>query len=268
MLSPLLEASYTFGGDKLSLGCALQLPSVVAAELDARHAQDDNALAQAERFAMTDYLTTLAGALPKGEAARAFYGRIAQMTGLSVETVEKARGCVRDAYLDHRREKDGKELSPYDATFAVDDPFPESDRRRGPDPVLDGFVRALSGLFVDYVRNDLGFKTDITYALLNSEVTGKWNWERGGRGSQPGVSNDIRELLALNPSFRLLVAHGRSDLVTPYGVSRYLLDHIPAIGGADRVQLRTYAGGHMFYFDPAQRRAFTRDAKVFYQRAE
>jgi carboxypeptidase C (cathepsin A) len=268
MVSPLLETGYTFGGDRLSLGCALQLPSIVAAELEFRHALTPEKLAEAERFAMTEYLTTLAGRPPQDEAGRPFYSRVAEMTGLPVETVEKARGCVRDAYLNHRRDRARQSLSAYDASFGVDDPYPDSDRRRGADPVLDGFVRALGGLFADYARNELGFKTDVTYSLLAGEVSRRWDWERGGRGGGQGVSDDIRELLALNPSFRLLVTHGSSDLVTPHMVSRYILDHIPQIGGPDRVQLKVYSGGHMFYLADPARIAFTQDAKAFYQRSE
>ena len=108
------------------------------------------------------------------------------------------------------------------------DPYPESARRGGGDPILDGFTRALSGAFVGYARDELGFKTDMTYTLLAHDVSSKWEW--GDRREPPGVSDDLRELLALSPSFRLLVAHGRTDFVTPYGVSRYVLDHIPDIG--------------------------------------
>ena len=82
-----------------------------------------------------------------------------------------------------------------------------------------------------------------------------------GRAS---ATSDIRELLALNSSFRLMVAHGTSDLVTPYAVSRYVVNHLPPLGGADRVQLKLYRGGHMFYFTPTSRLAFTKDAKAFY----
>ena len=157
----------------------------------------------------------------------------------------------------------GQTVSSYDATFAVPDPYPESVRRGGGDPILDGFTRALSGAFVGYARDELGFKTDMTYTLLASDVSSKWEW--GDRREPPGVSDDLRELLALSPSFRLLVAHGRTDLVTPYGVSRYVLDHIPDIGAPDRAQLKLYRGGHMFYFDADSRRAFAADAKNFYQ---
>ena len=31
-----------------------------------------------------------------------------------------------------------------------------------------------------------------------------------------------------------MVAHGYSDMVTPYGVTRYVLDHLPPIGDPSR----------------------------------
>src|SRR5215475_5110345 len=266
MVSPLIEGGYVFGGgDRYSLGCALQLPSVVAAELERNGAFTPQAIAEAERFALTDYIATLAGRPPQGDAAQAFYGRLARMTGLPADLVARSRGCVRNAYLKHRREAQRELLSIYDATFASPDPFPEHENRRGSDPVLDGFTRALGGAFVGYARDQLGFKTDMTYAVLNGEVNGKWEWERGSRGSPPSATDDIREFLSLNPSFRLLVVHGYADLVTPYAVSRYVIDHLPELGEPGRVQLKVYSGGHMFYWATRSRLDFTNDAREFYQ---
>jgi len=262
MVSPLLEASFQWGGSQYALGAALQFPAIVATELERTKKFTPQALADAERFAMNDYLTTLAGKPPTGDKAKEFYGRIAEMTGLPADVVTKSRGWVRNAYLQHLR-ADGKTVSIYDATFATPDPYPESVRRDGGDPILDGFTRALSGAYVGYARDELGFKTDMTYILLAHDVASNWDW--GNRREPPGVGDDLRELLALTPSFRLLVAHGRTDLVTPYGVSRYVIDHIPDIGGPDRAQLKIYRGGHMFYMDAESRRAFLADAKNFYQ---
>jgi carboxypeptidase C (cathepsin A) len=106
----------------------------------------------------------------------------------------------------------------------------------------------------------------MTYILLASDVSGKWDWGQG-RGSA-GVSDDLRELLALIPSFRLLIAHGYSDMVTPYAASRYVLDHLPPIDDPSRAQLVLYRGGHMFYIDPQSRQAFSTDVKTFYQSAQ
>jgi carboxypeptidase C (cathepsin A) len=262
MVSPLIDGSLVFGGDHLALKAAVQLPSMAAAELERRDAFTPEALAAAERFALTEYLTTLAGPAPQGEAARAFYAKVAQLTGLSVDLVEKSRGFVRDAYIKRVREAQREIVSRYDAAFAVPDPFPDSASDTGSDPILDGITRAYGGAFVGYARDELGFKTEMTYQLLAHEVNSKWNW--GGQRSAPDATGDLRELLALTPSFKLMVAHGYTDLVVPYAVNRYVLDHIPPIGAPGRLALKLYRGGHMFYINAASRLAFTADAKAFY----
>jgi carboxypeptidase C (cathepsin A) len=265
MVSPLIEGGLLFGATRFALGAALQLPSLAAAELERKGAFSKEALAEAERFALTDYLATLAGPRPTGDAARDFYARVAKISGLPEEVVTRSRGFISDAYVKHLRSSEGKIVSRYDATFAVADPFPDREGARGPDPLLDGLTRAFGGAFAAYARDELGFKTEMTYILLASDVAGKWDWgERAGRGSA-SASDDIRELLSLTPSFRLLIAHGYSDMVTPYAVSRYVLDHLPPIGDSGRAQLRLYRGGHMFYIDAESRKAFSADAKAFYQ---
>src|SRR3989442_9917201 len=265
MVSPLIEGGLLFGATRFALGAALHLPSLAAAELERKGAFSREALAEAERFALTDYLTTLAGPRPTGEAARNFYARVAKISGLPEEVVTRSRGFISDAYVKHLRSGEGKIVSRYDAAFAVADPFPEHETARGADPLLDGLTRAFGGAFSAYARDELGFKTEMTYILLASEISGKWDWgERAGRNSA-SASDDIRELLSLTPSFRLLIAHGYSDMVTPYAVSRYVLDHLPPIGDPARAQLRLYRGGHMFYIDAESRKAFSADAKAFYQ---
>jgi carboxypeptidase C (cathepsin A) len=265
MVSPLLEGALTFGGTRFALGAALQLPSLAAAELERRGAFSKEKLAEAERFALTDYLTTLAGPAPTGDAARAFYARVAQISGLPEDVVTKSRGFIRDAYVKNLRSADGKIVSRYDATFAVTDPFPEQETARGPDPLLDGVARAYGGAFAGYARDELGFKTEMTYVLLASDIAGKWDWGEGSGRTGASVSEDLRVQFSLEPSFRLMIAHGYSDMVTPYAGSRYVLDHLPPIGDPARAQLKLYRGGHMFYLDPESRRAFSAEGKAFYQ---
>lgn len=263
MVSPMLEGAFQFGGDRFALGAALNLPSLAAAELARKKTFTPQAMSEAERFAMTEYLTTLAGPPPQAEAARAFYARVAKLTGIPEEDVAKARGFVRDLYLKNLRSAEGMVMSRYDGGFAIEDPFPESRSDRGGDPVLDGFTRAYSGAFVGYARDELGFRTDMTYVLLSSETSGGWNWREGGRG-EPSVGDDLRILLAFNPSFRLAIAHGYADLVTPYMASRYVIDHLPPFTQPERVQLRLYSGGHMFYTADEPRKSFSADMKAFF----
>jgi carboxypeptidase C (cathepsin A) len=262
MLSPVLEGEFQFGGDRFALGAALQLPSLAAAELERKGAFSPDALAQAEHFALTDYLTTLAGPPLQGDAAKRFYARVAEITGLSADAVAETRGFIRDDYVKNLDSGDHKIVSRYDATFASDDPFPETPAARGPDPILDGLIRGYGSAFVGYARDELGFKTDMTYSLLAADIAGKWDWEQGH--GQASVADDLRVLLALTPSFRLMIAHGYSDMVTPYAVSRYVLQHLPAFAGEERTELKLYRGGHMFYLDPDSRKAFTADARTMY----
>jgi carboxypeptidase C (cathepsin A) len=265
MLSPMLEGWLTFGDDESALRAALQLPSLAAAELERKHSFSHAALAAAEKFAMSDYLVTMAGAPPQGAAGKVFYSRVAQLTGLPVDVVTQARGFVEGAFVKSLR-PDGKIVSRYDANFAVDDPYPELRSSRGGDPILDGVTRAYGGAMASYARNELGFKTEMTYALLPTNVTSHWDWQ-GGR-LQASVEDDLRTLLAFDPSFRLLIAHGLSDMITPYGMTRYVLDHLPPADKPGRAQLKLYRGGHMLYLDPASRKAFSADAAAFYRGAE
>lgn len=269
MASPFLEGRLTFGTGKSALGAALRLPALAASALDRDGGFTPEKLDEAERFARTDYLTALAGPPLRGEAAQQFYAKVADLTGLPEETVARTRGFIGDAYA-KQKAKDGTDgsgvASGYDAAVLAPDPFPDSPDDDGPDPVLEGYTRALAGLQAAYARDELGFRTDMTFQLLNRDVSRKWDW--GGRGgiATAGVMDDLAELLALNPGVDVLVTHGRSDLVTPYSVSRYLIDRMPPIGGEDRLALKVYKGGHMFYFDPASRAAFTADAAAFYAR--
>ncbi len=266
MVSPLLASELTFG--QYALGAALRLPSLAAAAMERNGTFSKEAQAQAERFALTDYLTTLAGAPPKGEAAKGFYARVAQLTGLPEDVVARSRGLIHDAYLKHLRSAEGKVVSRYDASFAVADPHPESQNSHNPDPMLDGLSRAYGSAYATYARDELGFKTELTYNLLNGEVTSAWEWGGGGGRATANATTEIRELLSLTPSFRLMIAHGYSDMVTPYGASRYVLDHLPPIGDPSRTSLQLYRGGHMFYIDAESRKAFSADARTFYQSSQ
>ena len=117
-----------------------------------------------------------------------------------------------------------------------------------------------------YARNELGFKTPMTYKLLANDVTRRWKWD--GSRQSVGVENDLRVLLSFDGSFRLLIGHGVADLVTPYAATQYVVNHLPPLPPNGRVELKLYPGGHMLYLDPASRKAFSTDAAKFYRTAE
>ena len=76
----------------------------------------------------------------------------------------------------------------------------------------------------------------------------------------PEVLSNLKSTLALDGRLRVLVAHGFTDLVTPYYASKLLLAQVPAYG-AGRVSLAVYPGGHMFYGRDASRAALRDEAR-------
>lgn len=265
MVSPLVEGRFLFGAESDPLSAALQLPALAAAEMERRGRFDREKLAEAEHFAMTDYLVTLSGPAPEGARADAFYGRVSALTGIEKARVAAARGFLDGLYTGFSAE-DGRVVSPYDAAYTVPDAYPETPASRNDDPILDGFTRAYGAAFVAHARDTLGFRIEMTYSLLNPDVNRRWEWNDGGRATA-GVSGDLRDLLSTIPQFRLAIYHGYSDALTPYGTSRYVIDHLPPDLARGRAALHVYRGGHMFYTDPASRRAMTDDARRFYQAA-
>ncbi|WP_455273613.1 S10 family peptidase [Rhizobium herbae] len=266
MISPMIEGRFLWGADNDPLAAALRLPSLTAAELERRGAFDPKLVSEAERFAMTDYLVSLAGRPMQGASADDFYARVSALTGIPQQEVSRTHGFVGEIYV-KQSAGEGRVVSPYDAGHSVVDAYPEAATGQNDDPILDGFTRAYGAALATYARDELGFKTDMTYTLLNEDVNREWKWN-GGRSDDSRVTAtaaiDIRDLLSVIPQFRLMVAHGYSDSLTPYGFSRYVLDHLPSALGRGRVELRLYRGGHMFYTAPAARKGFSNDVGEFY----
>jgi carboxypeptidase C (cathepsin A) len=269
MLSPFLDGRFLANSED-PISAALQLPSLGAARMEREGTFTSEKLVEIERFAMGEYLTTLAGPAPTGQVGDAFYRRVSEVTGLPEDSVRKVRGFVGDIYT---KQAGGADLvvSPYEASYAVPDAYPEAPYGRNDDPILDGYTRAYGSAFAAYARHDLNFATELTYTLLNEQVNRRWEWNGGRRGDSralASVSGDMRDLLSVIPGLRTLIVHGLSDALTPYGASRYVIDHLPIDLATGRVDLKTYPGGHMFYTRPESRRAFAEDARRFFSKGK
>jgi carboxypeptidase C (cathepsin A) len=62
----------------------------------------------------------------------------------------------------------------------------------------------------------------------------------------------------------VIVAHGMTDLVTPYMTSRFVIDRLPPSLTEARVTLNLYAGGHMMYLRSGSRARLHADAAKLY----
>lgn len=267
MISPVLEFG-TIRSDRYTpLSWALRLPSYAATVLASEDRLTPEALAPVEQFALGDYLTGLASGPRDPAVAQRLYDAVARFTTLPRDLVVQQNGRIPTSlFIKQIRHGDGHLVSRYDATFAAIDPFPASLEPRGGDPILQGSIAPFTTAFLDYARNQLNYVTDLRYVLLSDVVGRHWDWGGGGQGGQgyAGSLDELREALALNPKQHVVIAHGMTDLVTPYLGTRYLIDQLPNLGDQPRVTLKLYQGGHMMYLRAGSRAQLHRDALAFY----
>ncbi len=269
LISPALEFSFVYGdGDYRPLQWALTLPSMAAVHLEdagVHGAELAKRLADVEAYALHGYLVALAGGLESG--GRLASERVAEATGLPPDFVERhhARITARAFAREYARPK-GRELSLYDGTISTAALSPGSARDRTPDPVLDRSVPVVTSAFVDYLRRELNYRTDVTYRLLDRQIGGKWDYG-GGANAQgyAGVLDDLQQARGLDPALKVLIVNGYTDLVTPFMTSRYLVSQLPTLSGAEPIRVETYEGGHMMYLRPPSRHRLLTDAAALYR---
>jgi carboxypeptidase C (cathepsin A) len=86
------------------------------------------------------------------------------------------------------------------------------------------------------------------------------------RTSTVGTPDDVGIALAQNTDLKVLVVHGTFDTVTPYFMSRFVLEQATRAEAArERLYFGTYPGGHMFYLRTESRAAFAADVRAFYE---
>jgi carboxypeptidase C (cathepsin A) len=264
LISPVIEFRLMSGDRFDVLPWALRLPAYAAVALEAKQALTLDALKEPERFALNDYLVALAAGT-RGTPEH-FYDRVAELTGLDAATVSRWGGRVPPgAYVKALRRADGQIISRYDGTVAAPDPDPSSAYGED-DPLLQGTIAPFTRAFTAYARDELGISTELAYHLLSSEVGRHWQWHDGNSSQRAdvGSADALARALALQPHLKVLIAHGLTDLTTPYMMSRYVIDHLPSSVTAERVTLKLYPGGHMMYLRSGSRRQLHDDAAAFY----
>ena len=266
LVSPALDLSALHQTERDLLAAAFILPSY-AATAAVYDAAAPGGIAEAERFALSDYLVGLAGLKGQPSAADPLIARVAQITGVSADIVRRYRGQIpRHIFAREIRRNQGEAVSLYDSTIAA----PAGPEDGGGDPVLQPAVAAYGTAFNAYLAEALGVHTDQPYRVLPHDVSQQWNWQGERQHGTEGLAmSSLEAALLEHPATKVLIVNGRYDLVTPYLSSRWLVDQLE-IPAATRstIQLRVYDGGHMVYMRPASRSLLAHDAAELYGAGE
>jgi len=264
MISPVMEFSLIGGNEFEPLPYALRLPSYAASKMERAGALTPDALADVERFAMGPYLAALVATPRDPTAMKKVNAEVARYTGLPEELVARHDGLITPGlFAKEARRSDNQLVSRYDASVTGLDPYPATNDSRH-DPVFDGLIPVLTAAMSEHLKDKLGVVTAQPYRISNGEVARQWNWRGNSRSGYVGGADLLREALAANPQLKVMVAHGMTDLVTPYMTSRFVIDRLPPSLTDGRMTLNLYGGGHMMYTRAASRAKLHADAARIY----
>ena len=263
MVSPYLDPASGDDATALSpLPWMVALPSMAAANLERQGKLTPEQMAQVEAYTRGDFARDLLRGRSDPEATARIVQQVTALTGLEPAIVQKLGGRVGiDTYLREVHRAQGLIGSVYDSNVTAFDPFPWSAQRQSNDPILDALIAPTTSAMVDFVTREVGWKTDARYNALSYAVNAAW--DRGKPQDTP--VSDLRKAIANDPKMRVMIVHGWDDLSCPYFASRLIVDQMPAFGVAERVQLRVYPGGHMFYSRADSGAAFKADAERLYR---
>jgi carboxypeptidase C (cathepsin A) len=261
LISPVLDFGWhSEGSDNNPLAFAMRLPSQTAAARGLSGPEPRGALGDVEAYAAGPYIADLLRGERDPQALARISEKVAGFTGLDPALVRKLGGRIDPATFAREKERAaGKVTSVYDARIAGFDPFPHRAASEYSDPVVDAVKTELASAMADLSANRLGWVVDGRYEVLNESVARAWEW--GSGHERPEALSDLKKAMALDPSLRVLVAHGVTDQVTPYFASKLLLDQVPEMGSPGRLRLRVYGGGHMLYFEDKPRSELREDAR-------
>ena len=262
LVSPLLDGPATSDGALSPLPWVDTLPSIAAAHLESQGRLSPETMAPVIAYARGPYAVDLLAGRSDPAAIGRMVAKVTELTGLDPQFVRRAGGRIEtQAYLREKFRAEGKLGSRYDSNVTAFDPFPFAPEQETNDPILDGIIAPTTSAMVDFVTRTVGWKVDARYEALNEEVNRAW--ERGWFSDGESVT-DLRQAVAIDPKMKVLIVHGWDDLSCPFMASLLIADQMPVMGDPNRVQVKMYPGGHMFYARPDSQAAMRRDVMALY----
>lgn len=213
----------------------------LAADLQSRDLEE--LLAEVEDWALDVYLPALSrgGSLPDAERT-SIASQMARYSGLSVQTVLDHNLAVPVSYFwkDLLRDE-GYTIGRLDSRYLGVDRQNAGDSYDYP-AELTSWNHAFAPAINEYLREDLGFETDLQYYLF-----GPVNPWSGGDPNYNG-GEQLRQAMAQNPFLHVMVQSGYYDGATDYFTAKYVMWNMDPSGRLqDRMRFEGYRSGHMMY---------------------
>jgi carboxypeptidase C (cathepsin A) len=223
-------------------------------------------LKSARDWAINDYMPALAeGSDLSDSEHRKIADKLAHYTSLSKSYIEDKRMRVANYQFIVELLSDSSSViglldsrvkAPYvseDSSYSFNDPSLF---------IVEGpYVAA----FNNYVRNELHFRTVMTYRFLSEQIAESWKWSKGQQG-YVDVAGSLARAVSSNKHLKVFVASGFFDLTTPWFSQQYTFTHLglnPDL--QDNITHRFYESGHQIYTSVEALEKFAQDVSSFFQ---
>lgn len=194
-------------------------------------------------------------------------GELANMTGLPEKYVEQSNLRVQPQRFEKELMRgEGEQVGRLDARYKAYDEDMVADSAEF-DPADSYVSSTLQSGFLNYVRDELNYKTDADYQQCSGEVNQAWDFTRKSIFAwiAPTTSPDLQDAMTQDPKLRVFVGAGYYDMATPFGAAEWTFSHLglqPAL--RSHITFGYYQSGHMVYLNPESRAKFHDDLDKFY----
>jgi len=218
-------------------------------------------LKEVEGFAMGEYSAALAKGddLPAAER-KAIIDKLVRYCGLDAHYIDEsnlrwdvshfARQLLRDKHESIGR-YDGRLTAPASFNTGETSEF---------DPSSTLITPPFTAAFTNYIRNELGYKTDMYYYPSG----GIQPWDYGVQNGFGDTTALLRNAMVKNPYMKVMIAAGYFDLATPYFAVEYTFNHMGlSPENHKNITWDFYQAGHMLYIDSDSHVKFKHDVEEF-----
>lgn len=218
------------------------------------------AVAAARAFAGGDYATALfAGSALSAARRDQVAEQLARFTGLPREFVlEHDLRVEPEAFRKQLLAKERLICGRFDGRITGRDGDPAATAPAF-DPSYTAALGPLASVMNAYVREELGFESDVPYRVLAG--VSPWSFDQNAYAS---TSRELSDALARNPHLRVLVQVGLCDLAVPGDSMRHSIDHLkiaPELLG--NISFAEYQSGHMMYLNLPDLKKLRTDLEAF-----
>jgi len=220
---------------------------------------------EAQDFATGEYAVGLnkGDFLPDADK-KALEEKMARYTGLSTDYIDRSNLRFDVSHFTRQLLSDRNEtIGRYDGRLTG-----ASARNVGEtsefDPSSTEITPPFTAVFLNYIRGELGYKTDMYYYPSG----GIQPWDYGVQNGFGDTTSLLKNALTKNPYMKVLVAAAYYDLATPLYAVQYTFSHMNISPEMHkRISWAYYPSGHMLYIDSEAHTKLRKDVQDFFSKS-